>query len=194
MVTLTFVFYMFIVIFAIIGAMRGWAKELLVSFSVILALAFGKLVEQYILFNPNNPSSFNITPESETLFWIRTTTLLLLVFFGYQTVNLPTFAKKAARERLQDLLLGSVFGGVNGYLVVGSIWAYMAEANYPFSSIINPVLHPAGLSNIMDPTVYTEYIDTIEKLLAAMPPYLLGVPGIYFAVIIAFIFIIVVYI
>jgi len=172
---------MFITIFAVIGAMRGWAKELLVIFSVILALALGQLVEQYILFNPNSASPFNIARDSSTLFWTRTVTMLLLVFFGYQTVNLPTFAKKAARERLQDFLLGSVFGGINGYLVVGSVWAYMSEAKYPFASI-------------RDPALYSEYANAAQEMISFMPPYVLGVPGIYFAVIIAFIFIIVVYI
>ncbi len=32
MVSLAFVFWMYVVLFAIIGGMRGWAKEILVSF------------------------------------------------------------------------------------------------------------------------------------------------------------------
>ena len=40
MVTLNFLFWMFVILFGVIGAMRGWAKELLVTFSAILALAF----------------------------------------------------------------------------------------------------------------------------------------------------------
>ncbi len=66
MVTLSFLFWMFVILFGIIGAMRGWAKELLVSFSAILALALITLLETYIPFVSTLPE------DSSTLFWIRT--------------------------------------------------------------------------------------------------------------------------
>lgn len=48
MVTLNFLFWFLIVLFGFIGAMRGWAKELLVTFSTILAMAFIQLLQKYI--------------------------------------------------------------------------------------------------------------------------------------------------
>ena len=39
MMTLTAVFWMYVILFGIIGGFRGWAKELLVIFSVLLAIA-----------------------------------------------------------------------------------------------------------------------------------------------------------
>ncbi len=183
MVSLLFVFYLFIGVFALIGAMRGWAKELLVSFSVILALAFIQLLEQYVLLKEGG--QFTMNPQDESLFWVRIITLFVLVFFGYQTVNIPKLSSKAARERLQDFLLGMVLGAINGYLVMGSVWAYLAEANYPFTAIVDPNACP---------TLQQAYLNTAETLLHYMPPTLLGVPGIYFAVIISFIFVIVVYV
>ena len=38
MISLVSAFWLFVIIFGLIGAMRGWAKELLVAFSVILAI------------------------------------------------------------------------------------------------------------------------------------------------------------
>ena len=38
MVSLAVLFYMFVFIFALIGAIRGWAKEVTATFSVFLAL------------------------------------------------------------------------------------------------------------------------------------------------------------
>ena len=38
MVSLTVLFWMYIILFAFIGTIRGWAKELLVTFGVILAI------------------------------------------------------------------------------------------------------------------------------------------------------------
>ena len=50
MMSLTFVFWMYVILFSIIGGMRGWAKEMLVTFSVILALTFSTLLEHYVPF------------------------------------------------------------------------------------------------------------------------------------------------
>lgn len=175
MVSLVFVFWLLVTLFGIIGLMRGWAKELLVVFSVILALAFNRLLERYV------PVVNTLPPDSEALFWIRAIIVIVLVFFGYQTVALPRFAGKAAREKLQDSLLGFVLGALNGYLVIGTLWFYLDQARYPFPSIEAPQpTTEAGLAAL--------------NLLQAMPPRLLGEPAIYFAVMLAFIFVLVVFI
>jgi len=48
MMTLTFAFWMLVILTAIIGAMRGWAKELLVTFSVVLALFIIEVSIRYV--------------------------------------------------------------------------------------------------------------------------------------------------
>ena len=178
MMSIVYVFWMYVILFAIVGVMRGWAKELLVSFSVILALAVNHVLRQYIpLAQPQN------LPETDvSLFWIRTIILLVLVYFGYQTViSIPHLAARAARERLQDSLFGAILGGVNGYLISGTILYYMHLANYPFSEVVSRPTDPA-------------IVETVNQMMLYMPPQLLGVPGIYFAIILAFVFVLVVYI
>jgi hypothetical protein len=171
-------FWMFVVLFGIIGAMRGWAKELLVAFSMILSLALLRLLENYVPFI----KAMAANPLDQGLFWMRLLIVLVLVFFGYQTVALPRFASKAAREKLQDILLGFIFGAFNGYLVVGTIWFFMAEAGYPFGKYILP---PDGNSAMGI---------AAANLLPFLAPRLLGEPAIYFVVILAFIFVLVVFI
>ncbi len=174
MVSLIFIFWMFVVLFAVIGTIRGWAKELLVTFSVILCLSLNLLLRKYV------PPITVFAEDDIGLFWIRTIILLSLVFFGYQTVNISVIAGKARREKLQDTLLGLIFGGFNGYLVVGTLWFYVAQANYPFTYILPPnPADPLGAAAL--------------ELLDYMPPLLLGEPAIYFAVIISFIFVLVVF-
>lgn len=175
MVSLTFVFWMLVILFGLIGIFRGWAKELLVTFSVILSLACNMLLRTYV------PGMRELPAENLTLFWIRVIVLAVLVFFGYQTVALPRFASKAVREKLQDSLLGFVLGAFNGYLIVGAVWFYLAEGQYPFSYIQAP--NPA-----------TPEGQAALNLLPFLSPNLLGVPAIYFAVMIAFIFVLVVFI
>ena len=132
MVSLSFVFWMFVILFGIIGGMRGWAKELLVTFSVILALTFTTLLEHYVPFVRDVLQKDNVV----LLFWLRTIILTLVVFFGYQTPHLSRFAAKMTREKFQDILLGAILGAINGYLVAGTIWYYMADASYPFTNVI----------------------------------------------------------
>jgi uncharacterized membrane protein required for colicin V production len=168
-------FWVFVIVFGLIGMMRGWAKELLVVFSVILALLLNFLLKRYV------PVVSQLPDTEPALFWIRALILVVLVFFGYQTVALPRFAGKAAREKLQDSILGFVFGAVNGYLVVGTLWFYLDQAAYPFSYITKP-------DNV------TEMGKAALNLLQIMPPRLLGEPAIYFVVAVAFVFVIVVFI
>ncbi|MBI3153602.1 MAG: CvpA family protein [Chloroflexi bacterium] len=175
MMSIVYLFWMYVLLFAVIGAMRGWAKELLVAFSVITSLAVNLLLEKYI------PLVRDLDKASTSVFWIRVIILIALVYFGYQTVSLPRLASKAARERLQDALFGAVLGGLNGYFIAGTVLYYNHVANYPYSDVI---------SRASDPAI----AEVIERMMNYMPPRFLGEPGIYFAVIIILIFIIVVYI
>jgi len=175
MLSIIVVFWMYVILFAIIGGMRSWAKELLVSFSVILALTFTTLLMNYVKFFQTL-----LTAQPEFYFRFHTLVLGLLVFFGYQTPSMPRFATKAAREKVQDILLGAVLGGINGYLIAGTTWYYLYTAGYPFPKVVQP---PPP-----------ELLDKIEQMIKFMPPQLLGIPSIYFAVVIAFIFVLVVFI
>ncbi len=175
MMSLAFVFWMYVVLFAIIGGMRGWAKEIMVAFSVVLALTFSTLLTSYVPFIHEMQDTQKIL-----YFWLVTIILILLVFFGYQTPNISRFAAKMTREKLQDIILGAVIGALNGYLIAGTIWYYMSKAGYPFTSVIQA---PSG-----------EFANLAQGMLNYMAPHLLGIPGIYFAVVIAFIFVIVVFV
>lgn len=176
MMSIVYLFWMYVILFAIVGGMRGWAKELLVSFSVVLALGLNHIIRRYI------PIAQNLSETDASLFWLRALILLTLVYFGYQTVvSIPHLASRAARERLQDTLFGVILGAVNGYLIAGTLLFYMHVADYPFEEVISK---PA------DPTL----MQTVSQMMLYMPPQLLGEPGIYFAIILAFVFVLVVYI
>ncbi|HZM22362.1 MAG TPA: CvpA family protein [Anaerolineales bacterium] len=176
MMSIVYLFWMYVILFALVGWMRGWAKELLVSFSVILALALNHVIRKYI------PIARDLAETDVSLFWVRTIVLLVLVYFGYQTViNIPHLAARARSERLQDTLFGAFLGGINGYLVAGSILYYMHLADYPFPDVISKPAEP-------------NLVATVNQMMQYMPPTLLGEPGIYFAIILAFVFVLVVYI
>lgn len=184
MISIVFVFWMYVVLFTVIGAMRGWAKEVLVSFSVILGLALTALLEKYVPFvsnlvsmtiqSPGNMDALTLKSNLTTLFWLRALIIVVLVFFGYQSPSIARFAPKMAREKFQDVLLGAFLGLLNGFLIVGSVWYYLHDSDYPFKFITEPANTPI--------------------ILNYLAPRILGEPGIYFAVVVAFIFVIVVFI
>ena len=175
MISIVYVFWMFVILFAAIGAMRGWIKELLVSFSVIVALTTNHVLVRYI------PLVRDLPVNSRSLFWIRSLIVVVLVYFGYQTVvSIPRLAARAMRERLQDTLFGIFMGAINGYLVIGTLLYYLFEAKYPYPKIVSP---PTG-----------SLLETVQTMMNWMPPHILGEPLIYFVVLLCFIFVLVVFI
>jgi uncharacterized membrane protein YfcA len=172
MIALVTVFFMFVLFFGLIGSVRGWAKELLVIISVVLALAGISLVEDLLglensLF-ANNPS---------LQYWFRMITLSVLVFFGYQSPSLPRFQKATEkRARISDHLLGFFIGLASGYFVYGTYWAFASQAGYPsLQKYIQPV--PAELAEVTD------------MIMNNLPPLLLNTPTeIFIVVVISFIF------
>src|SRR4051794_16079625 len=162
MMTLTAVFWMYVILFGIIGGFRGWAKELLVIFAVLLAIAIDTVLLSYV----DSVRIIMTTRPGITQFALRAGLLLTMTYFGFQTPNLPAFASgKFAREKLQDLLLGVALGLINGYFIAGSIWYYMDQAKYPLPYVTPPEASVAA--------TYMKY----------MPPVLFGIPNIYFAII-----------
>ena len=177
MISLVALFGMFVVLFAVIGAMRGWAKELLVTSAIVLGLFLNAILETYV--EPFRTAL--ATQPGSAQFVIRGVLLLLLAFFGYQTPNLRALQPKVIRERLEEILLGLFMGALNGYLFVGSLWYYLHQAGYPTELIVRPEEGTALATQIND-------------LVAYLPPAILGVPQIYFAVGVVFVFIIVVFV
>ena len=177
MVSLIVIFWMFVILFAIIGAMRGWAKELMVAFSVFLGFFIITLLEAYA-----PPFQADAGLSATSRFWARVFIIVLGVFFGYQTPNIPGISGRFGRERLQDTLLGLILGAVNGYLIVGTVWYFMHQAGYPFGPYFQA------------PDSSSELGQAALNLIDNMPPTFLNPPWIYFAIAVAFLFVVVVFI
>lgn len=228
MLSLTFVFYLFVFVTAVIGVMRGWAKETLVIISTILALfiifvfenyvgiyrsmvypqpvvvnvtagltcdqaaeALGVSVDRMIQENPGLGTNCALVEgmrlehrDNTTRFWVSTTIILTLAFFGYQTPAIKLFQNSARREKVRDAVLGAVFGAFNGYLMIGSIWWFLNEAGYEnFSKVMIP------------PVAGSEMATRATELLSRMPPeYLMQAPHIYITIAIAFAFVVIVFV
>lgn len=180
MIPIETVFYMFIVVFAFIGFVRGWAREVLVTASVVLAffIMYFLLSLDFVtnfLTSGQVPDSGVITTQQ---FWFQTIILLVLIFFGYETPSIQRLAgNRFRRDNFRDSALGLFIGGFNGYLILGSFWFFMGQVNYRYGLII------------------PQFSETAMDLYTKLPPtWLMQSPEILVAVIVAFLFLIVVFV
>jgi len=176
MISLTVLFGVLVILFAVIGAMRGWAKELLVTSAVVLGLFLNSILENYVV----SYQAALVTQPVSSGFVIRSLMLILLAFFGYQTPNIRALQPKLVRERLEEVVLGLFMGLLNGYLLIGSLWYYLDSAGYGITKL---VIAPEG-----------ELAEQIAGMMAYMPPEMLPIPHVFFAVGVVFVFIIVVFV
>ncbi|PJF20499.1 MAG: hypothetical protein CUN56_15860, partial [Phototrophicales bacterium] len=137
MVTLVWVFVAF---FAFMGLQRGWTKEIISMSGIILGLfalhQFDTAIRTELL------AAFT----SAEKFYFQTALFLIIVFFAYQTRALVGSDARAAqggdgRDALQSKVLGALVGGVNGYLISGSVWYFLhinrdANGVYPLDPYI----------------------------------------------------------
>ncbi len=134
MVPLDTCLFAFVLIFGMMGALRGWSREILVLFSVILALAMRLIFTKYV---PVARGLFDRPAEEQ--FYIYSGLIILMAVAGYAGPAISgRLARAGARETLQDMLLGFIIGAINGFLIVGSIWYFLDAAGYDLMGITAP--------------------------------------------------------
>ena len=128
MIYLNILFYIFLALFAIVGLIRGFRKEIVVSVAGILSLF---IIDAVIL------KIFGGL-EGTKGFYISILTLFVCAFFGYQTPSIQRLTARFERESILDNLLGGFLGAANGYIFFSSAWFHLAKAGYPFNWITAP--------------------------------------------------------
>jgi uncharacterized membrane protein required for colicin V production len=134
MVQLSTIMWSLVFMFAIIGAIRGFSRELVATAGIVLAL-FATWQFDGILLQPLTQGG-----RPDQIFFLYTGILIVITFFAYQT---PAAAERVARRQLyekrmglQERLLGGVAGMVNAYLIFGSVWYYLDRTGYPFAPFV----------------------------------------------------------
>jgi len=127
------VFGLLVVIFAAIGVVRGYARELGITTMLLLALFVIEFTDENMRPLVSRALEFiagrNLADQATTKALIYAGFLTLIVFISYQgtTLTFPGAGKSFAYS------LGA--GLLNGYLYSGSMWWYLGNANYPFVNI-----------------------------------------------------------
>ena len=165
MITLDAWFWIMIVVFGVVGMLRGWTKEIIAAAGLVLSLFalhwFGP-----ILVGPFTGGAVTDEAAIKTQFYVCSAFHLALAFFSYQG---PTMARQVsggrfgakARGVIEESLLGFVVGAINGYLLVGALWAFLEydivgqttltytdTMAYPFEALIRPVVDSAAFGMI----------------------------------------------
>jgi uncharacterized membrane protein required for colicin V production len=176
MIALVAVFFIFIIFFGFIGASRGWAKEVLVVASVVLAIAVIVLLNYFLKLD-------QLITDKTILYWIYMAILVVMVIFGYQSPKVARIAKATEKRAvIGEKLLGFFFGMISGYFVVGTAWWLSANAGYPLLDkfIIPPTADIAELT---------------ERVLNILPPTWLDSPvTVFIVVVVIFIFVMIYFI
>lgn len=135
MVPLDTVLWAFVLLFGLMGALRGWSKEMLVLFSVVVALAMRLIFTEYV---PFINDFFNRPPIQQ--FYLYSGLIVLMAVGGYAGPAVShRLAHASARDTLQDMLLGFIVGAINGFLIMGSIWYFLDGAGYNIMGISPPL-------------------------------------------------------
>jgi hypothetical protein len=132
-------------LFAVIGIVRGFLKELGVTI-VLIATLFGldrviPLLEQFIaqgkltfLFKPFTGNPATDQPTNLALMVIFQALMLAAVFIAYQG---ETLAYEGNNPKFPvGIALGALVGGVNGYLITGTLWWILDHYKYPVPDTI----------------------------------------------------------
>ena len=131
MISLGTLFWLMIVLFSIIGSLRGWTREVIATSGLVLSLFFinfAALGVINLVSGSNSDGALLGEVVERRQFYALGLIHLSIAFFSYQG---PAFAGARVRDRLrirdsvQDKILGGLIGGLNGYLLIGSLWSFL---------------------------------------------------------------------
>ncbi|MFN3705323.1 MAG: hypothetical protein ACK4WM_04950 [Thermoflexales bacterium] len=116
-----FVFY--IVLFGMIGTLRGWVREVIVLFAMLFAIFMYNLPQ----FGQFWQTIVTSQSDSNLAFAIKSLPFVLITFFGYLSplVAKERFQPSSTSTRFEYGLLSFLVGAFNGYVFLSSLarWA-----------------------------------------------------------------------
>ncbi len=145
------VFVTLLLIFVVLGAFRGWVKEILVTASTVWGVALINVLDTFVGIFPDTPAALtppfdeptNVvvvapTDEYRAAFFARMVVFLVVVAFGYHSPRISRLAARTRRETIRDGLVGGMLGLFNGYLILSTLWFYLATTGYPLNFVVPP--------------------------------------------------------
>ncbi|MEA3408333.1 MAG: hypothetical protein U9R48_09690 [Chloroflexota bacterium] len=135
MVPIEIFFSVLVFVFALIGLVRGFLRELGVTtvmmFLLFFLSRFEPELDKGLVRLMDAGGRFMSEPDDELIkCGIFTFVLVGSAFVSYEGETLAFGGQ--LRSGVQTIVLGLLAGALNGYLIAGSLWYYMHKFGYPF--------------------------------------------------------------
>ena len=177
MIDLFLLFCMSVGLFAMIGYMRGWQKEVIALSGLVGAIAvlqqFGYEVVSFLGFVPSDGAGLEeLADARRQQIYLQSLFFLVIVFFSYQVVTRLAVSASGGRlgERLRSGLerkvIGMFVGTLNGYLVIGSLWSFLEYVPVPagYERLLPGVEYPFDPTVVIRPAIDTFALAFAEYL------------------------------
>lgn len=116
--------------FAVIGAIRGWSKEIVSTAGIILAMF------ALFQFDPLLRGVFLASVPRDQAFFVQIGLFAAIIYFAYQSRTIVNRRGPDNPNRAQNAVLGGVLGALNGYLIWGAVWYFLDINEYPLSPLV----------------------------------------------------------
>ena len=216
MINANVVFWLFTALFALVGWMRGWQREIIATASLVLAIFAlnfanqgGRLVNFVQPAQPGQTSilrgnSDNITEGDRVKierFMIQAIPFFLIAFFGYlgpavtRQISAGRFPDRA-RIGIQEGIVGGLIGGFNGYLIMSTLafFAYQQGLlldNAAFPTVVPGANPPTSIlfTPLLNGETWTQqfFIENAAYVILSGPTLIIALVVLFLFVIIAFI-------
>lgn len=168
MINLFLLFVLLMSMFAMVGYMRGWQKEVITLSGLVAGIALLQMFSYDILNFFGFTAQDVATPEQQVdvrraQVYLQSGFFILVAFFSYQVV--ARLALQAVSGRLGDRLrtglerrvIGLIVGVINGYIVVGGLWGFLEYLPVPdgYEQIPAGIPYPFNPEVIIRPVVET---------------------------------------
>ena len=177
MINLFLLFLLLLLLFAMVGYMRGWQLEVVTLSGLVGAMALLQLFAYDIISFLGMIPAEGAPPEElvdvrRQQFFVQTTFFIVIAFFSYQIVARLAVSLTSGRlgERirtgLERRIIGMLVGTVNGYITIGGLWGFLEYVPIPdgYEHIAEGVPYPFNDEIIIRPVVetlafaFTEYL------------------------------------
>ncbi|MFT5194090.1 MAG: hypothetical protein ACI9EW_003567 [Cellvibrionaceae bacterium] len=198
MISIELVFYLSVLLFGGIGAIRGWQKEVIAMAGLVGSIAFLQYFG-YSLVRYGAPfitflSSASEASAARQSFWVQFVFHIVIAFFSYQVIGsiatrAPGTRNERARTGFQNMFIGFVIGVFNGYLLIGALWSFLeyqiTEAGYVLLADGQPYVFGNLVQRVVTETIFLNMIDYLPLSLFGSGVWLLFFFVSFFIVIIA---------
>lgn len=191
MINIGTMFWLLVGLFAVMGTMRGWTKEVIATSGMILALftinQFGGYIMGFV--GGTGDAVVDTVQVRRQIFYVFSIITWIIAFFSYQGPALAggkVAARLRIRDSFQDKFMGLVVGSINGYLLIGATLSYL---EYLLESSGNWVQLPDGVPYPFSPETIARM--DILPLMNLLPMPILA-PYLPILLVVVFLFVIIV--